>query len=89
MKKFYLTRFEDVSGVSGTGRVARGIEFDDGSVIMQWNTSHQSIGLYWSMEHLIDIHGHEGRAVIEYTDDEVTVKPLGSSYIDAVHYLTP
>lgn len=69
MRRFYLARTEDVSGVSGTGRVAQGIEFNDGSVAMQWNTSHKSIGLYWSIDHVIDIHGHEGRATIEWTND--------------------
>lgn len=87
MRRFYLERIEDVSGVSGTGRVAQGIEFDDGSVVMQWFTSHKSIGLYWSIQHVIDIHGHEGRATVEYTEDNFNISVPGYNNI-ALEYLT-
>jgi hypothetical protein len=74
MRRFYLNRTDDVSGVSGVGQVARGIEFDDGSVAMQWATSHKSIGLYWSIEHVIDIHGHDGRATVDFVDEDFNIE---------------
>jgi hypothetical protein len=36
MRRFALHRHEDVSGVSGTGLVAVGVELDDGTVELDW-----------------------------------------------------
>ena len=44
MRIFSLVRHEDVSGVSGTGRVADGVEFNDGTVVLRWLTMGGSTG---------------------------------------------
>ena len=59
--EFYLERDEDVAGVSGTGRIAHGVMFDDGRVALRWLTERASTATY---DHLVDvwrIHGHEGK----------------------------
>lgn len=36
MRTFTLVRTIDVSGISGTGTVAEGVEFSDGTVAVRW-----------------------------------------------------
>lgn len=69
MRKFNLVRTEDASGVSGTGNVAQGVEFDDGTVAMRWLTATASTALYASITDVVLIHGHEGRTKVEFIDD--------------------
>lgn len=61
MKLFYLNRIEDESGISGTGAVAQGVEFDDGTCALRWMTEHRSSAFYESVETLEKIHGHNGK----------------------------
>ncbi len=68
MRRFNLVRNEDESGVSGTGTVAQGIQFDNGRCAMAWLTSVSSIAVYDSIEDLVKIHGHGGKTVIEWID---------------------
>lgn len=61
MHCFVLQRLEDVSGVSGTGIVAEGIEFSDGRVAMRWIVGdHRSTVSYDAIEDVKAIHGHNG-----------------------------
>ena len=60
-KPFYLVRLEAASGVSGTGRVAQGIVFDNGRVAMTWLSEHPSTTVYDNLGEVRAIHGHEGR----------------------------
>lgn len=66
--RFYLTRHEDETGISGTGRIADGVQFADGTCILRWRTKHQSTGIYASLDELVGIHGHEGRTTVEPID---------------------
>lgn len=66
MRLFYLHRIEDESGVSGTGRVAEGVVFDDDTVALRWLTKTASTALYNSLADLEAIHGHQGKTKIEY-----------------------
>lgn len=67
MKFLHLDRTEDVSGVSGTGRVAEGVQFDDGTVVLQWNTKVSSLVIYKNISDLVTIvsHGGKTRVVID------------------------
>lgn len=67
-RRFFLKRTEDVSGISGTGRVAFGIQMPSGRVVIEWLTSTSSEGIYNSVEECIQIHGHEGATAIEWID---------------------
>jgi hypothetical protein len=70
MKTYYLCRSEDVSGKSGTGRVAQVAEFDDGAAVLHWSANTNSCGVsstevFASIEDLLKVHGHEGRTILE------------------------
>jgi hypothetical protein len=68
MRRFYLVRKEDVSGVSGVGIVAEGILFGTGKAVLSWVTQYRSVAVYDSIDELEQIHGHDGRTVIEWLD---------------------
>jgi hypothetical protein len=72
---FFLTRLEDVSGVSGTGRVAEGAVFSNGRVALVWISapSIPTMTFYDSIEDVERIHGHEGRTVIEWQNADIVV----------------
>lgn len=76
MRTFKLVRSEDLSGVSGVGEVAEGVEFRDGTVVISWLRKFHSLGVYENVEELIAIHGHEGRTVIKFDPTEPTVEIL-------------
>lgn len=64
MRIFYLDRHEDISGVSGTGRVAEGIEFSDGTCVFKWLTQVNSLAYHHSLENVQEVHGHDGKTTI-------------------------
>ncbi|THF70544.1 hypothetical protein E7T06_07210 [Deinococcus sp. Arct2-2] len=68
MQRFQLIRREDVSGCSGTGAVAEGVIFSDGTAVMRWNVAPYSLAIYGSVDDLIQVHGHEGRTVLQVID---------------------
>lgn len=68
VRTFSLIRNEDIHGISGTGRVAQGVEFDDGTCVLNWTTTHQSTGIYPNIAELEAIHGHEGRTVVVFDE---------------------
>lgn len=68
MRAFKLQRDVDCSGVSGTGVVAEGVEFPDGSCCLFWLSKHSSIGIYHSMEDLLFVHGHGNCTHIEWVE---------------------
>lgn len=69
MRLFYLQRIEDESGVSGTGTVAEGVVFDDGTCALRWLTKTASTAIYNSLKDLEDIHGHQGKTKVMYADE--------------------
>lgn len=68
MKRFQLVRDVDVTGVSGTGLVAEGIVFTDGTAVLRWLTDNSSTAIYTSIDMLILIHGHDGSTRIRWID---------------------
>lgn len=60
MRRFKLLRKKDISGVSGTGPVAEGVQFTDGTVSLRWYGTRASTNNYSSIEDLIGIHDHIG-----------------------------
>ena len=66
LRTFYLERVVDVTGISGTGVISQGVEFSDGTCVMKWLTDTSSIGIYNSIEELIQIHGHGGNTVLRW-----------------------
>lgn len=66
MRAFELHRAEDVSGVSGIGVVAEGIEFSDGTVALRWLSDWPTSVVFHDrgIEAVEMIHGHGGRTSI-------------------------
>lgn len=67
MKTFELHRIEDETGISGTGIVAQGVEFDDKTCALRWLTDCKSTSFYASMRDVETIHGHGGKTKVIYT----------------------
>ncbi|MCK9896952.1 hypothetical protein [Frankia sp. AgB32] len=67
-RRFQLDRQVDVSGVSGTGIVADGVRWPDGSADVRWRGDRPS-AVHWDrMEHAEQIHGHGGATRIVWLD---------------------
>lgn len=82
MRTFILLRTEDVSGISGTGTVAEGVEFSDGSVAVRWLDSGVSEAnkargvspttvIHPSVASVEALHGHNGATKVVFTDPVV------------------
>ena len=68
MRTFILHRLEDMSGVSGTGVVAEGVQFEDGQVALSWLGTFHTVEISPNIETMIKIHGHNGKTIIEWND---------------------
>jgi hypothetical protein len=67
MRQFELHRDTDETGISGTGIVAQGVQFDDGTACLRWMSAHTSTACYASMTDVEAIHGHAGKTRIVWT----------------------
>ena len=83
-RRFHLYRRSDVSGVSGLGKVAEGIEWSDGTVAVRWLTvgtakaNDPDIGrrvkvkpttvIHDDIASVIGIHGHNGATEVVWDD---------------------
>lgn len=57
---FALLRDNDVTGVSGEGVVAYGVQFADGTVVIRWLGEYASTVLWDSLDKAMHVHGHRG-----------------------------
>lgn len=73
-RPFVLVRHTDVSGVSGTGVVAQGVEFADGTVALRWLSDWPTSVVFHDrgMDAVRAVHGHSGATEIRYTDQEAS-----------------
>jgi hypothetical protein len=69
-RRFRLVRHHDVSGVSGTGPVAEGVQFTDGAVALRWYGDYPTTTVWDGIESVVAIHGHGGATVVEWLDPE-------------------
>ena len=60
MRTFHMVRKHDISGVSGTGTVLDGVEFDNGKVAVSWRAELDvpgaSVGVYDSFDFFERVH---------------------------------
>lgn len=77
MRIFQLDRKEDVSGVSGTGIVAEGVQFSSGKVVISWLSENTSIAVYDSLGMARNVHCHGGKTVVVWIDPEASPKSQG------------
>lgn len=68
MKRFVLRRHEDVSGTSGTGVVAEGVQFSNGSISLHWISQYESVEQVANIAVVEEIHGHGGKTEIVWID---------------------
>lgn len=68
MRRFYLIRDADATGVSGTGIVAEGVVFEDGTAALRWKTQRTSTAVYASVDDIVAIHGHNGKTKVVFLD---------------------
>lgn len=61
LRRFYLERKEDPTGISGTGRVAEGVEFEDGTVVWSWLSPIPGVTVAPSITVIEKLHSHNGR----------------------------
>ena len=63
MRAFVLVRDVDVTGISGTGVVAEGIEFTGGVVALRWLSEFPTSVVFHDrgMESVEAVHGHGGQ----------------------------
>jgi hypothetical protein len=70
-RRFVLMRHQDVTGVSGRGKVAWGIVFPDGVVVTRWCVTETRQTCVWaSLADVEKIHGHDGKTHIVFLDLE-------------------
>jgi hypothetical protein len=67
--EFFLVRDVDATGISGTGKVAQGFVFQDGTAALRWLTHTGSTGFYTSVEDLEKIHGHGGATRLVFINE--------------------
>jgi hypothetical protein len=89
-RAFGLQRDEDVSGVSGTGIVAEGVEFSDGTVALRWTSEWPTSVVFHErgIESVEAVHGHDGRTQILFTLDnwiELASGKLAEAILRAQH----
>ncbi|MFI6827554.1 hypothetical protein ACIBG5_10675 [Kribbella sp. NPDC050241] len=78
---FLLVRHVDVSGVTGTGIVAEGTEWTDGSVSLRWRSEHASTTFYEAgVRAVLAVHGHRGASEVVYLSPSDGLVPVGSSF---------
>lgn len=81
---FVLRRDRDVTGVSGLGDVADGVQWPDGSVVLRWR-ERPSTAVWASLELMLSVHGHDGATRVVWTDEAskgraVLASALGRAY---------
>lgn len=69
-RRFHLQRDVDVTGASGTGRVADGVLWPDGSASLRWRGEHPSTVHWDNITSAERVHGHGGATRIVWLDDE-------------------
>lgn len=73
MRLFVLERVEDVSGTSGVGVVAEGVEFTTGRCVLHWLTQLDSVAIYDNIRVLEAIHGHNGNTRVRWLEGALTI----------------
>lgn len=70
-RRFVLRRHEDETGVSGTGDVAWGVSFPDGTCVTRWCVTEIRQTCVWlSLEDVNAVHGHNGKTEFVWLDED-------------------
>ena len=66
LRSFTLVRSEDVSGSSGLGIVATGIELHDGQIVLKWERPPYATALYRDLHAMMMVHEHGGKTKVVF-----------------------
>lgn len=77
IQRFELHRDVDTSGVSGTGIVAEGVIFSDGSVVVRWLGETPTTAVHADIHSVERVHGHNGATRVEILDRSGSVTLTG------------
>ncbi|MFJ6729431.1 hypothetical protein ACIQPQ_31465 [Streptomyces sp. NPDC091281] len=69
-RRFHLQRTVDITGVSGTGRVADGILWTDSTASVRWLGDRPSTVHWDTLDDALHVHGHGGHTRIVWDDPE-------------------
>jgi len=84
VRPFQLVRGKDVTGVSGEGVVAKGVQFPDGSAVLRWCVGPASSTVIWgSTDEAMQVHGHDGATVLEW------LRPLAAGNVEVTELESP
>jgi hypothetical protein len=69
-RRFYLERRDDVTGLSGTGRVLEGVIWQSGKVTVEWRGPLSTITIYDNFETFekLHVHGHPSQNVVRWLE---------------------
>jgi hypothetical protein len=84
VRRFVLVRKVDVSGVSGAGLVAEGVEFTDGRVSTRWLPPAAGPAQTCVWDHVADVlavHGHGGLTELRWIDPPPGVPPTPATTV--------
>lgn len=87
-RPFVLQRITDVSGVSGTGIVAHGVEFPDGCVALRWVGGNPTSVVFHDngMASVEVIHGHGGNTQIVWTSEDMGERAAEMDEVQAMGF---
>ncbi|MGW4803088.1 hypothetical protein [Kitasatospora sp. NPDC004272] len=74
---FTLQRDHDITGISGTGTVAHGVQWPDGTVTLRWTGPRPSTVHWNSIDDVIAINGHGGATRIIWAVEPIMTVPDG------------
>jgi hypothetical protein len=83
-RAFVLQRDEDVTGVSGTGVVAEGVAFSDGTVALRWTSEWPTSVVFHErgIESVEAVHGHDGRTQVAWAMVAPTPEPDHADWLN-------
>ena len=90
---FRLVRDHDVSGISGEGVVAEGVQFSDGWVVTHWldqppmNEPKTDVWHHKGTHPITKIHGHAGATRIVWADDATKGRTILASAVGRAYAL--
>jgi hypothetical protein len=67
-RTFELVRHHDVTGQTGTGVVAEGVEFTDLTAALRWRGGHPATAVWPNVEEILAVHGHQGATELRWLD---------------------
>jgi hypothetical protein len=88
MRRFYLFRKEDATGMSGTGRVADGVEFSNGMCTLTWKSEVPTITVFTSISSVRKLHTHDGQhdtkiMYVDPPDEDVEARAVALLRVEA------